>query len=346
MSRATSWFIAGLLVGGLLSSVAFALVLRITRGVHDGGGNRQQAIVLKLGHGLATDHPVHAAMLHMQQRLAEKSGGTLVMEIFPNAQLGSEDQTVEQVQRGELAMTKTSTGPLEAFVPEMKVFGLPYLFRDADHYWNTLDGPVGRELLGAGRDHGLIGLCWYDGGARSFYTVNRPIRSPADMAGGMAIRVQKSPMSEAMIRAMGGNPQPIPWGELYSALQTGVVKGAENNPPSYLSERHFEVAPHLSLDEHTRLPDVLLISSRIWDRLSLQQQQWVQEAAAESSVYQRELWAKRTQEALDELAAQTRVTVTIDRPDKGPFRAAVQPLYDQARGTPMGTMAERVRGVE
>ena len=343
MSRSTSLFLGGLLLGALVCSAAFAVVLRIGRSTTESSNPAAKTIVLKLAHGLDETHPVHAAMLHMQERLAEKSGNRVILEIFPNGQLGSEDDTVEQVQAGSLAMTKTSTGPLEAFVPEMEVLGLPYLFRDANHYWAVLDGPMGRELLEAGRAKGMLGLCFYDAGARSFYTATTPVLSPADLTLSTNIRVQKSQTALAMVEAMGAKPVAIDWGDLYSAFETGAVEGAENNPPSYLSSQHYKVAPHFSLDEHTRVPDILLMSTAVWDSLPPHVQGWVREAATESSVFQRELWARRTVEAL---AAVEEDGVTIYRPDKEPFRQAVQPIYDRIGGTAVGTLAERIREVD
>ncbi len=345
MSRGFSLFLGGLLLGAVLASAAFALVLRLNRsGSHDphSAAAAQRVIVLRLGHGLNESHPVHAAMLFMQERLSQKSGGTVELRIFPNGELGSEDDTVEQVQAGSLAMTKTSTGPLEAFVPRMEVLGLPYLFRDADHYWATLDGPIGRDLLAAGRDRGVLGLCYYDAGARSFYAHTRPILSPADLTAQTHIRVQKSATAVAMVEAMGGKPVAIDWGDLYSAFDTGAVEAAENNPPSYLSSRHFEKAPYFSLDEHTRVPDILLVSTAVWDGLPPHVQRWVQEAADESSQFERELWAKRTVEALD---AVQEGGATISYPDKAPFRDAVKPIYQAIDGTDLGDLAEAIRKV-
>ena len=188
-------------------------------------------------------------------------------DIYPSGQLGAERELIELLQIGSLAMTKVSTAPLESFVPEMKIFGIPYVFRDAEHRWKVLNGSIGKQLLLAGEPFFLRGMCYYDAGSRSFYSMDKPIKSPADLEG-LKIRVMKSITAVNMVQALGGSPTPIPWGELYTALQQGVVDGAENNPPSFFFSRHYEVCKYYSLDEHTAVPDILLMSTVIWYRLT------------------------------------------------------------------------------
>jgi tripartite ATP-independent transporter DctP family solute receptor len=278
-------------------------------------------------------------MEFMKQDLRERSKGRVLLEIFPNGQLGSETESIEQVQRGVLAMVKTSAAPLEGFIPNMALFSLPYLFRDEEHYWNVLHGEVGQELLLSGKAKGLKGLCYYDSGSRSFYTTDVPILSPVDLVG-RKIRVLQSKTAMDMISAMGGAPTPIPWGELYTALQQGMVDGAENNPPSFLSSRHFEVTKQYSLDEHTRVPDIVVFSQRIWDGLSPQVQGWVTESAAVSVEFQRKLWKEKTDEALTSLE---KAGVKVHRPDKAPFFEKVQSMYEPLKGTPLGALVNRVQ---
>ncbi|HMO84581.1 MAG TPA: TRAP transporter substrate-binding protein, partial [Lacipirellulaceae bacterium] len=260
--KAVSFLVLGAAVGMLISTFGFAMLVR--QGNAAGAGGRT---VLKLGHGLDQNHPVHRAIVFMAERVREKSGGSVEVQVFPNGQLGSETESLEQLQRGALAMTKTSTAPLESFVPEMAIFGVPYAFRDADHCWQVLHGEIGHELLDAASAHGLKGLCYYDAGARSFYTLNTPINEPKDLRG-LKIRVQQSRTSMEMAQALGASPTPVDFGELYTALQSRMVDGAENNLPSFFSSRHFEVCKHYALNEHTRVPDVLLVSKKVWDRLS------------------------------------------------------------------------------
>lgn len=299
-------------------------------------------VVLKLGHGLPTTHPVHGAMLYMAKRVEEKSGGRMRVEVFPNEQLGTEKECIEALQLGYLAMTKTSSAPMENFVEKMKIFGVPYLFRDADHFWKVLDGPIGKELLLAGQAKRLRGLCYYDAGARSFYTKDRPINTPADLKG-MKIRVQNSAMSMKLVEAMGGSPTPIPWGELYTALDQGVVDGAENNSPSFRQSRHYEVCKYYTLDEHTRLPDMLMISVRVWNKLTAEQQRILQEAVDESVVYQRKIWAEAEQA---DLKAVEEAGVEVIYPDKAPFRESVRSVWEEFEGTEIGDLIERIQEVK
>ena len=303
--------------------------------------DESDVIALKLAHSLDATHPVHKAMQLMADRVAEESNGTMRIDIYPSGQLGSEKECIEQVQLGILAMTKTSSGPLEGFVPELQVFGLPYLFRDSDHMWKVFDGPIGERLLEASIPKRIKGLCYYDAGARSFYTVDRRIETPGDLAG-MKIRVQKSVMSTKMIEAMGGSPTPIDFGELYTALEQGVVDGAENNPPSFYRTSHYRLCKYYILDEHLRLPDMLIINPAIWDGLTADQQQILSEAVDESVVYQRELWAADEAKAMEEVAE---AKVTIIRPDKAPFVEAVQPVWKSVDPV-VYDLAQRILQVE
>lgn len=303
----------------------------------------QKIVVIKLGHGLDPSHPVHMAMEYLSERVAEKSAGRMRIDIYPSEQLGSERECLELLQIGSLAMTKVSCSVIEGFVPEMSVLSLPYLFRDEAHRFNVLEGEIGRELLLAGEKYWLRGLCYYDAGTRSFYTVDRPILSPGDLAG-LKIRTQESPTSMRMVQALGGSATPIAWGELYSALQQGVVNGAENNPPSFHLSRHYEVCKFYSLDEHTGVPDVLVISTKIWEDLSPEFQQLLQEAANESELHQRELWKEATQKALEEVQ---KAGVTIYHPDKTPFISRVEAIYGEYKSKPhIYDLIQRIREVK
>jgi tripartite ATP-independent transporter DctP family solute receptor len=298
--------------------------------------------VIKLAHVLDTSHPVHKGMVFMAQKLAEKSGGLMRVDIYPSGQLGQERDLIELLQIGSLAMTKVSTAPLEAFVPEMKIFGIPYVFRDEDHRWKIFQGPIGKRLLLAGEKYFLRGMCYYDAGSRSFYTKDRPINTPADLQG-LKIRVMKSITSVEMIQALGGSATPIPWGELYTALQQGVVDGAENNPPSFYLSRHYEVCKFYSLDEHTSVPDILLMSTVVWQGLTDQQQKWLQDAVDESVEYQKILWKEACDEAFREVQ---KAGVQVSTPDKTPFREAVKGMHDSYRGTPIYELIQEISQIQ
>ncbi len=340
--KAFSFLFLGLVTGALLAAVFFVGVIRRGKLSPAAGGAAGPGTVLKLAHALDQAHPVHAAMELMAKRVAELSNGTVTIQVFPNGQLGSEPETIEQLQRGAVAIVKTSAAAMEGFVPDMAVFGLPYLFRDDDHYWKVLNGPLGRQLLAAGEPAGMHGLCYYDSGSRSFYTVGKPILSPADVKE-LKIRVLPSKMARDLIATLGGGPTPIPWGELYTALQQSMVDGAENNPPSYLTSRHYEVARHYSLDEHTRIPDLVIFSQKIWSGLAPQQQAWINQAAAESVEFQRKLWIEKTAEALSTVE---QAGVKIHRPAKQPFVDATMPMYEAMAGTRLGDLARQIREVQ
>ncbi|SMF14339.1 tripartite ATP-independent transporter solute receptor, DctP family [Alteromonadaceae bacterium Bs31] len=293
-------------------------------------GTGSEVTVLKMSHSLPTDHPVHGGIAHMAERLAELSGGKMRVDIYPGGQLGSEREQIELLQIGSLAMTKVSSSPMESFVPEMKVFSLPYVFRDSEHFWRALNSDIGKQLLLSGERVGLRGLGYYDAGARSFYSVDKPIHTPEDLTG-LKVRVQNSNTSVQMVRALGGAGTPIAFGELYTALDQGVVDGAENNPPSFVTSGHFEVAKYYSLTEHTYVPDIVLISSYIWNRLQAQEKNWLQQAMDESIVVQRDLWQQSTQESL-KLAQQAGVEIVY--PDKSHFSDRVNDMLESLRGEP------------
>ncbi|NMH86010.1 TRAP transporter substrate-binding protein [Flavivirga algicola] len=284
----------------------------------------QDKKVIKLAHGLDMSHPVHKAMVFMAQDLEKRSNGTMAVEIYPNQQLGTERQALELLQIGSLDMTKVSAAVMENFSPNMKVFGLPFLFRDRAHIFNVLDGDIGKELLDGGQKYWLKGLGYYDSGSRSFYTKEKPVESPEDLKG-LKIRVMESITAMNMVNSLGGSPTPISWGELYTSLQQGVVDGAENNPPSFYLSRHYEVCKFYSLDEHTSVPDVLIMGTHLWNDLNEQQQKWVQTSVDLSVAHQRELWAKAEQEALD---AVKKAGVQVINPDKSKFQKKVANMYE------------------
>ncbi len=330
--RELSIFLVGLMAGLIVAVGGFALYVRS----HALSGGT--TTVLKLAHGLAPSHPVHRGMVYMAELVAKKSAGQVSMQIFADGVLGSETENIEQLQRGALAISKVSAAALESFIPEMGVFGLPYLFRDHQQFWQILTGNTGKEMLALGDGKGLHGLCYYDSGSRNFYTVSKPIQTPDDVRG-LKIRVQQSRMAMEMVSAFGAAPTPISWGELYTALQQGVVDGAENNPPSFYTNRHYEVCKFFALNEHTRVPDVLLVSQKVWQGLSPQVQQWIQEAADESSVYQRKLWQEETDKALAAIAEKG---VQVLHPDTAAFAERTRPLRDQYTNTPVGPWMRRI----
>lgn len=280
---------------------------------------------IKLAHALDTSHPVHEAMKFMAEKVAEKSGGQMEISIYPSQQLGTEGQCLELLQIGVIGITKVSAAVMEGIVPEFKILSLPYIFKNKEHYFSVLDGDVGEELLSAGEEYWLRGLCYYDAGSRSFYSRDKMIETPEDLDG-LKIRVMQSKTAIEMIKSLGGSATPISWGELYTALQGGVVDAAENNPPSFYLSHHYEVCKYYSINEHSSIPDILVVGTRLWNDLNDDEKRWLKEAAMESAVYQRKLWKESEEHALQELK---KAGVEIIYPDKEPFMKRVESMYDE-----------------
>ncbi|PQJ30588.1 C4-dicarboxylate ABC transporter substrate-binding protein [Nonlabens arenilitoris] len=291
----------------------------------------QSTKTLRLAHSVDTQHPVHNGMVVLGESLERISEGKLKVQIYPNGQLGGERESIELLQIGSLDIAKVSAGVLENFIPEYKVFSIPYLFRDKNHMHDIYDGKVGKGILSQGNKFNLEGLTFYDAGSRSFYTKSTPINSPDDIKD-MKIRVMKSNMAIAMINDLGGAPTPISYGELYTALQQGVVSGAENNIPSYFTSKHYEVCKFLSLDEHTSVPDVLVIGTETLKRLSDQEKKWLNQAVEESKIAQRKLWEQSEKECLEK-AVESGVQVFY--PDKKPFQDATVELVNEFKKDPL-----------
>lgn len=272
------------------------------------------------------DYPTVQAVNQMGKVLSEQSKGRFGVKVFANSAMGSEKDTVEQVKIGALDMVRINSSVLHAISPAMMVPSLPFLFRSTQHMRETLDGPIGDQILASLEKEGFIGLAFYDSGSRSFYTTKKPIRNVADMKG-LKVRVQQSEMWVAIMQAVGANATPMPYAEVYTALKTGLVDGAENNWPSYESSRHYEAAKYYSLTEHSMAPEVLLFSKKVWDGLSKEDQAMIRKAAKESVPHMRKLW--------DEREAKARKTVTaggaqiISDIDKAGFTAAMKPVYER-----------------
>lgn len=308
--------------------ISLLSVLLLLPGCGQGGGETR---VLKLAHGLPPSHSVHLGLVYMGERLKELSGGKMVLDIYSSAQLGAENQCIELLQIGSLDITKVSSAALEGFVDPFKVFGIPYLFRSREQFFAVIDGVVGKQLLASTEPYWIRGLTYFDSGARSFYTINKPIRTPEDLDG-LKIRVQKSPIAVEMMKTFGGSATPVDWGELYTALQSNVVDGAENNTPSVTTAFHHEVVKYFSVNEHTMCPDVIIISLATWKKLSDQERTWLQQAADEASIYQRKLWSEQEKQSMDEMKAKG---MEIIYPDKQPFIDAAAPMIGRYKEDPI-----------
>mgnify|MGYP005845458993 CR=1 FL=1 len=271
------------------------------------------------------NYPGSLAMDRFGELVAERTDGRIQPTTFHSAQLGEQDQAIEQMQFGGIDFAVFNLVPLNNIVPETQVTALPYAFRSIDHMHRVMDGEIGQEISDAMAVANMIGLAWYDSGARSFYA-NRPLDTVADLEG-MKIRVQNSDLNVAMVEALGANATPIPFGEVYTSIQSGVVDGAENNWPSYESTGHFEVAPFYILDEHTIVPEVFAVNLDTWNSWSAEDQEIVRQAAIDSATLQRELWAER-EELSEQIVRDAGVTI-VELDDKSGFIDAMAPVYDQ-----------------
>ncbi len=298
------------------------------------------ATTLKLSHNHSRDHAVHQVMTDMAKNVRDQTDGEVRIRIYPDAQLGNQRESMELMQNGALDLVKSNAAELEAFGPAYSAFNLPYLFRDKDHYYQIKSGEIGKEILNSTADKGFIGLTYYDAGARSFYS-NKPIVKPEDLKG-LKVRVQPSPTAIAMIKSLGGNPTPLAYGELYTAMQQGVVDAAENNIPSFSLSRHSEVSKYFSIDEHTMVPDVLVISTKSLAKLTPEHQQILMTVAVESAEKMKVLWAKAEQ---TEQAKAEKLGVTFVSTDKEAFAAAVAPMYQQIQtdNPALHQMIERIK---
>jgi tripartite ATP-independent transporter DctP family solute receptor len=286
------------------------------------------------------DYPTTKAVEYMGQLLKERSGGKLAVKVFPNGALGQERDTIEQLKIGGLDMMRINVAPLNNIVPETIVPALPFIFRSEEHMHTVLDGPIGDEILAAMESQGMIGLAFYDSGARSMYAT-KPIKTLADIQHSK-VRVQQSDLFVAMIEALGANPTPMPYGEVYTALKTGIIDAAENNYPSYESSRHFEAAPFYSLTEHSMAPEVLVFSKPIWDRLKPEDQAMIRQVAKDSVPEMRKLWDEREAKSRQTVEAGGAKIGQIE--DKQAWTDAMKPVYDKFASTPeLQSLVQRIQ---
>lgn len=324
----------------LLIAAAIGLLI-FSPGCSKKGGSANGKIVLKASDDHPIDYPTTQGLVAMGKILEEKTNGRITVKIFPSAQLGSETQTVENTQMGTLDIDRVSCAPLSEFSKKMGVLSMPYIFRDYNHFRTVLDGPIGEEVGKDLEPKGLKVLAYYDSGARSFYTTKRAINTPADLKG-LKIRTQKSQIMIDLVNALGANATPMSFEEVYTSLQTGVIDGAENNAPSYLSTNHYEVAKFFSINEHARVPDIVLMSMKTWNKLSPEDQKLVAEAARESEKVESELWAKYEKDALDKVKA---AKCKINYPNQAPFREKVKPMYKKYESQ-FGDLIDRIQAVK
>lgn len=283
------------------------------------------AVVYQLSDNQPGDYPTTIGDLKFAELVAQRTNGRIKIDVYHSAQLFDEKSAIETAQMGGLAFCRVNAQPLSDFTKALGVLSLPYLFRDENHLWKVLNGPVGEELLKEMEANGLIGLTYYDSGSRSFYNSKRVVKTPADMKG-LKIRVQQSKLMMGLVEALGASATPMPYGEVYTGLQSGVIEGAENNWPSYYSTSHYEVARYFTLDHHTRTPEVLCMSKVIWDKLSAEDKKIIKQAAMESQAVQRKSWKEYEAKSIAAIKAGGKNTIT-ELADLSAWQKAVAKLY-------------------
>ena len=286
------------------------------------------------------DYPTVMAVKFMSDYISKKTNGKDTIKVYTGNQLGGEKDTIEQVKIGALDLVRINVAPMNNICPETMVPTMPFLFKSKEHMRKTLDGPIGDEIGRACEKYGYVTLAYYDSGSRSLYTTKKPVNSFADVKG-MKIRVQQSDLWVSLLQAMGANATPIPYGEVYTALKTGVVDGAENNWPSYDTARHFEVAPYYAITEHSMAPEMLLMSKKVYDALTPQEQQMWRDAAKASVPYMRKLWDEKEAVSRSVVEKGGAKGITVD---KKPFQHAMKPVYDKFITDPkMKDMVARIQ---
>jgi tripartite ATP-independent transporter DctP family solute receptor len=293
----------------------------------------------------AEDYPTTQGGYRFAELVKERTNGRIEIVMQAGGVLGDEKSVAEQLQFGGIDFMRMSLSPLAEFVPELNVLQMPYLYTGADHMWKVLDGEIGQKFYDFFEGSNLVPLSWYDSGARNFYFRNAEVTKLADLAG-MKIRVQESALAMGMIEALGASPTPMTYAEVYSGLQTGVIDAAENNWPSYESTSHYEVAPYYLLDEHTRVPELQLVSQITWDKLSADDQEIIRQAAQESAIYQRELWAEREKTAEEKVRSMGATITELSAEEKAKFKEAMTPLYEEFAGDHMDIVNEIIAAGE
>jgi tripartite ATP-independent transporter DctP family solute receptor len=282
------------------------------------------SVVMRLAETHPVDYPTTKGDQKFADLVKERTNGRITIQVYPGSQLGQERAVIEQVQFGAIDFTRVSLSPLGSFVPLLNALQLPYIYRSGDHMWKVLLGPIGTELFAALEPSGFVGIGWFEPGARNFYNSKRPISKPEDLAG-LKIRVQENDLMIGLVNSLGATATPMPYGDVYSALQTGLIDGAENNWPSYESTSQYEVAKFYTLDEHTRVPEIIIASKISMDRLAPADQRIIKQAALDAIPYQRQLWAEREKASEAKVRAAGSIITKID--DKAPWRAKMQTLY-------------------
>ena len=329
----------------LTATIAAGLIAAATA-FAPGAAVAQDKLVLKASDVHPEGYPTVAAVENMGKKLSAATKGRLSIAMYPSMQLGGEKEAIEQAQVGAIAFARVSVGALGPVVDDLNVFNLPYVFRNTEHMQHVIDGQIGQELLDkvTNSGKGLVGLCWMDAGARNFYDTKKPIKTIADLKG-MKIRVMGNPMFVDMANSMGANGVPMGYDQVFTSLQTGVVDGAENNPPSFVFDNHFQVAKFYTVDEHLIVPEMVVMSKKIFDSLSKDEQADVKKFAREAQLDERKLWDVYEKQAMDKAKAAGITITQVSAADKKAFQDAVKPVWDKY-GPKYADMIKRIQAVK
>jgi tripartite ATP-independent transporter DctP family solute receptor len=330
MKHCTSLLAAGLVTAAFASGPAVA----------------QDKMIFKASDVHPAGYPTVVAVENLGKRMSAATNGRYSVAMYPSMQLGGEKEAIEQAQVGAIQIARVSVGALGPVVDELNVFNLPYVFRDTAHMRKVIDGQIGQDLLDkvTNSGKGLIGLCWMDAGARNFYNTKKPIKTMADLKG-MKVRVMGNPMFVDMANSMGGNGVAMGYDQVFSALQTGVVDGAENNPPSFVFDNHYQVAKFYTVDEHLIVPEMVVFSKKAWDAMSKDDQALLIKNAKEAQQEERNLWEVYEKQAMDKAKAAGIEIIQVSAADKKAFQDAVKPVWDKY-GPKHAAMVQRIQDVK
>jgi tripartite ATP-independent transporter DctP family solute receptor len=332
MKFRTASFAAGLIAAATVFAAGHALA--------------QEKMILKASDVHPAGYPTVVAVENLGKKLSAATNGRLSVQMYPSMQLGGEKEAIEQAQVGAIQFARVSVGALGPVVDDLNVFNLPYVFRNTEHMQHVIDGSIGQELLDkvTNSGKGLVGLAWMDAGARNFYDTKKPIKTLADLKG-MKVRVMGNPMFVDMANSMGANGVPMGYDQVFTSLQTGVIDGAENNPPSFVFDNHFQVAKFYTIDEHLIVPEMLVFSKKTWDSMSKDDQALLVKFSKEAQQEERKLWDVYEKQALDKAKAAGIQIIQVSATEKKAFQAAVKPVWDKY-GPKYADMIKRIQEVK
>lgn len=312
------------------------------------GGSGQQTAsnkVFRMSDNAPDDYPTNIGNLAFAKYISERTNGALKIELFTNAVLGSEREVVEMAQTGSVHFVRMTTSMLAAINPLMNALGMPFLYRDRNHMFKVMDGPIGQEMLESLQRQNLLGLCWYDAGFRNFYNSKREIKTPADMQG-LKIRMPESALMMDMVRFLGASPTPMAYGEVYTGIQNGVVDGAENNWPSYITAGHYEVAKYFTVDQHIAAPEMILVNINVWNSFTEAEKKIIREAASEAAKVQRAAWIEAEKKYETQARTAGCIISDLTPAQHQLFVAALEPLYQQSAYVQYADLIKRIREVQ